>query len=34
MHQGKVLAEGSVEEIEGNAAVRSAYLGSGGISGA
>ena len=34
MHQGKMLAEGSVTEIEQNAAVKEAYLGSGGISGA
>ena len=34
MHQGKMLAEGSVSEIEQNAAVKDAYLGSGGISGA
>jgi len=34
MHQGTMLAEGSVNEIEQNQAVRDAYLGSGGISGA
>lgn len=34
MHQGKVLAEGSVSEIEQNALVKEAYLGSGGITGA
>lgn len=34
MHLGKMLAEGSVGEIEQNAAVKDAYLGSGGISGA
>jgi urea transport system ATP-binding protein len=34
MHQGRLLAEGLVEDIERNAEVRSAYLGSGGISGA
>jgi len=32
MHQGKKLAEGSVEEIESNPEVIEAYLGSGGIS--
>ena len=32
MHQGKVLAEGTVTEIETNPAVRQAYLGSVGIS--
>lgn len=31
MHLGKVLAEGRIEEIETNEAVREAYLGSGGI---
>ena len=31
MHLGKVLAEGSIAEIETNQAVREAYLGSGGI---
>lgn len=31
MHQGKLLAEGSIREIEQNQAVRDAYLGSGGI---
>ncbi|MGO4611365.1 ABC transporter ATP-binding protein, partial [Variovorax sp. 2RAF20] len=31
MHQGKLLAEGSIADIEGNQAVRDAYLGSGGI---
>lgn len=34
MHQGTMLAEGSVSDIEQNQAVRDAYLGSGGISGA
>lgn len=34
MHQGRLLAEGTVREIETNADVRAAYLGSGGISGA
>ncbi|MCP4383516.1 MAG: urea ABC transporter ATP-binding protein UrtD [Hyphomicrobiales bacterium] len=31
MHLGKLLAEGSITEIEQNQAVRDAYLGSGGI---
>lgn len=31
MHLGKVLAEGSIQEIENNQAVRDVYLGSGGI---
>jgi len=31
MHQGKHLAEGTVTEIENSAAVKEAYLGSGGI---
>ncbi len=31
LHLGKVLAEGSIAEIEGNPAVRQAYLGSKGI---
>lgn len=31
MHQGKLLAEGSIADIEANQAVRDAYLGSGGI---
>lgn len=31
MHLGKKLAEGTVAEIEGNPAVKDAYLGSGGI---
>lgn len=31
MHLGKVLAEGSIEEIEANPDVRMAYLGGGGI---
>jgi len=34
MHQGRLLAEGSVREIEQHPEVRVAYLGSGGISGA
>ena len=34
MHQGKLLAQGSVKEIESNEEVRTAYLGSGGITGA
>lgn len=34
MHQGTILAEGSVKEIEQDPAVKEAYLGSGGISGA
>lgn len=34
MHQGTLLAEGSVQEIEQNPAVKEAYLGSGGITGA
>lgn len=34
MHQGTMLAEGTVSEIEQDEAVREAYLGSGGISGA
>ncbi|WP_422368655.1 urea ABC transporter ATP-binding protein UrtD [Pelagibius sp.] len=34
MHQGKLLAEGSVSEIEQHPKVREAYLGSGGIAGA
>jgi urea transport system ATP-binding protein len=32
MHQGRLLAQGTVAEIERDAAVREAYLGSGGIS--
>jgi urea transport system ATP-binding protein len=31
MHLGKVLAEGNIQEIENNQAVRNVYLGSGGI---
>jgi urea transport system ATP-binding protein len=31
MHQGKLLAEGTVSEIETNPMVREAYLGSGGF---
>ena len=31
MHLGKLLAQGDIKEIEGNAAVQEAYLGSGGI---
>lgn len=34
MHQGKMLAEGTVSEIENHPKVKDAYLGSGGISGA
>jgi urea transport system ATP-binding protein len=34
MHLGKMLAEGTVTEIEQNARVKDAYLGSGGIRGA
>ncbi|NQU56309.1 MAG: urea ABC transporter ATP-binding protein UrtD [Rhodospirillales bacterium] len=34
MHLGKMLAEGTVSEIEQNEAVKDAYLGSGGITGA
>ncbi|TVQ52192.1 MAG: urea ABC transporter ATP-binding protein UrtD [Rhodobacteraceae bacterium] len=31
MHMGKLLAQGTIEQIENNQAVRDAYLGSGGI---
>lgn len=34
MHQGRLLAEGKIAEIEQNPEVKRAYLGSGGISGA
>jgi len=34
MHQGRLLAQGTVTEVENNPDVRVAYLGSGGISGA
>jgi urea transport system ATP-binding protein len=34
MHQGKLLAEGSVHDIENDALVKEAYLGSGGITNA
>lgn len=34
MHQGKMLAEGTVSEIEQHPKVKEAYLGSGGIAGA
>jgi urea transport system ATP-binding protein len=34
MHQGRLLAQGTVAEIEQDAAVKEAYLGQGGISGA
>ena len=34
MHQGRLLAQGTVAEIESDHEVRIAYLGSGGISGA
>jgi urea transport system ATP-binding protein len=34
MHQGKLLAQGTVAQIERDPAVKEAYLGSGGISGA
>ena len=34
MHQGKLLAEGTVEQIGRHSEVRAVYLGSGGISGA
>jgi len=32
MHQGRLLAEGTIAEIERHPEVRKAYLGSGGIS--
>lgn len=31
LHQGKVLTEGSIEEVQANEAVREAYLGSGAV---
>ncbi len=34
MHQGRMLAEGTAQQIERNQEVREAYLGSGGITGA
>ena len=34
MHQGRMLAEGTVSQIEKDVDVKEAYLGSGGISGA
>lgn len=34
MHQGRMLAEGTAQQIERNQEVRDAYLGSGGITGA
>jgi urea transport system ATP-binding protein len=34
MHQGRILAEGKIAEVEQNPEVKRAYLGSGGISGA